>query len=111
MELPLDVKLFINATGSTLALLIAIIISDGREEDDGGGCDARELDSGSAALAVAGITKLVNRCDIKLSVSSGDISLKILGNEQIPLVNEVFLRVVDDDVAVSSCSCLGIGAL
>jgi hypothetical protein len=110
MELPLDVKLFINATGSTRAELIAITISDGRDEDDDGGCDTEEDDSGSVALLeVAGITKLVKRWDIKLSVSRGDISFKIFGNEQIPLVNDDVLLVVDDDddVVVVSCSCFG----
>jgi hypothetical protein len=110
MELPLDVKLFINATGSTRAELIAIIISDGRDEDDGG-CDTEEDDSESVALlvVVAGITKLVKRWDIKLSVSRGDISFKKFGNEQIPLVNDdALLLVVDDDVVVVvSCSCFG----
>jgi hypothetical protein len=108
MELPLDVKLFINATGSTRAELIAIIISDGRDEDDDD-CDAEEDDSWSVAVEVAGITKLVNRWDIKLSVSRGDISFKKFGNEQIPLVNDdALLLVVDDDVVVVvSCSCFG----
>jgi hypothetical protein len=112
MELPLDVKLFINATGSTRAELIAIIISDGRDEDDDddGDCDTEDDDSWSVALlVVAGITKLVKRWDIKLSVSRGDISFKKFGNEQIPLVNDdALLLVVDDDVVVVvSCSCFG----
>ena len=46
---PVDVKLLMSATGSTLALRMAMIISDGRDDEDDDAVDG----SGRAAAADA----------------------------------------------------------